>query len=83
MLPIQQIVLLGIKDMKLWMWHWTDMLDRRVWQTQKVAPNSVEWPIRDILRDPDHDHLHDSRKNPFPDPWSFPWSTFRHPSHEL
>ena len=21
------------------------MLDRRVWQTQKVAPNSVEWPL--------------------------------------
>ena len=34
MLLIQQIVLIGIKDMKLWMWHWTDMLDRRIWQTQ-------------------------------------------------
>ena len=35
MLLIQQIVLIGIKYiMKLWMWHWTDMLDRRIWQTQ-------------------------------------------------
>ena len=26
------------------MWHWTDMLDEHVWRTQKVAPNTVEWP---------------------------------------
>ena len=45
MLLIQQIVLLGIKNMKLWMWHWTDMLDGHVGRTQKVAPNTAEWPI--------------------------------------